>query len=117
MAAEPEAVDGAGSEPEPEDEGSSRRSWPKDGLLASRWEERAAIREQLRCSKRLLAWCSTVTTGVANQASLKLNKYTIVDLLNVWATACAEPKAPPIMWIKNEAGTIFSGCCFQGFQK
>ena len=113
-AAGPEVVDAAGSEPE--DEGSLHVAWPEDGSLASRWEERAAIREQLRCSKRLLAWPSKVTIGVSNQSSLKLNKHTIVDLLNVWATTCTEPKAPPIQWIKKEAGTRFWGCCFQSLQ-
>ena len=83
---------------------SGRPPWPAKGLLADRWEKRPLVREQMRLNKKLLLWPSPVTTGVASQASLKLNRYIIYDVLEEWGKVCEEPVAPPIGWLRQEAG-------------
>ena len=82
---------------------SGRPPWPAKGLLAARWEQRAMVREQMRQNKKLLLWPSPVTTGVASQNSLKLNRYIIYDVLEEWGKVCEEPVAPPIGWLRQEA--------------
>ena len=91
------------AEPEPEAD-EVGVEMPAKGALMRRWEDRALIREQVRAHKRLLMWPSAELTGVASQASLKLNRFAIADILVEWGKTCKEPKAPPIGWLRDEAG-------------
>ena len=92
--------------PEPEgevDDQGSAVAWPEKGLLAKCWEARSLVREQLRAHKKLLLWPSAISTGVANQASLKLNRYIIADIIKIWSASCGEPQPPPVAWLRQEA--------------
>ena len=76
---------------------------PEKGVLAKRWEQRALIRESVRSNKKLLLWPSQLTTGVASQAALKINRMAIADLISEWGAVCTEPRAPPVQWLREEA--------------
>ena len=97
-------VDEEEEEEEAEPAADQGKLWPPKGLLANRWEQRPLIREQLRSEKKLLLWPAKVTIGVASQASLKLNRYVVADILTEWGKISEEPVAPPIGWLRQEAG-------------
>ena len=78
---------------------------PEKGTLARRWEQREMIRECVRSNKKLLLWPTQLTTGVASQAALKLNRMVIADLISEWGAVCKEPRAPPVQWLREEAPT------------
>ena len=78
--------------------------FPKEGLLAKRWDSKVFVRERMRAEHKLLIWPSKAMVGAASIPSLCLNRFIIAEVLLEWCPFCHEPKAPPIDWIRREAG-------------
>ena len=89
--------------------------FPPKGDLAKAWDANAFIREQMRAHSKLLTWPSAASTGVANKTSLKLNRFQIQILIEMWTSISNSPKSPPIWWIQQEACYISTcqilSCC------
>ena len=89
-------------------------SWPEKGKLARLWEESSLIRETVRAHGKLFLWPSAKHSGVVSKVSLRLNRFVIQRLLEIWVPYSSGPKSPPIGWIREEAGesslSLRKGC-------
>ncbi|CAE7301306.1 unnamed protein product [Symbiodinium necroappetens] len=85
------------------DAGKWPASWPPKFALARKWDEHIVLREQMRRTGKLLIWDTPASTGVANKTSLRLNRFAIAAVLEVWVGTSDSPKSPPIGWLRAEA--------------
>ena len=77
-------------------------TWPQKHALSQKWDSHQLIREQMRQHQKLLLWPSPALTGAANKSTLKLNRFAIQSILELWTEFSDTPKAPPIGWFRQE---------------
>ncbi|CAE7565712.1 unnamed protein product, partial [Symbiodinium sp. KB8] len=93
------------------DAGKWPASWPPKFALARKWDENIVLREQMRRTGKLLLWDTPASTGVANKTSLRLNRFAIAAVLEVWVETSDSPKSPPIGWLRAEVRKVHQMLC------
>ena len=94
-----------------EEEETPPSNWPAKHSLSKKWDAHPLIREQVRLNGRLLSWQRPEAVGVANKASVALNRFVLLILMEEWVSHAPTPKSPPIGWLRQEALLVWFMTC------